>query len=343
MTGAEDEAVTRPARTGPDGRRRLVSIVCPVYNEEAAVGPFHERLTRALEPLRNEYDFEIIFANNCSTDQTASRILRLRERDPSVQLLTYSRDFGQQASVLGGLRQAAGDAVIMIDVDCEDPPELVPEFLAGWQAGYDIVYGERNRRREPLVITWMRKFYYRLDKLIADHEIILDMAEFCLIDAQVRDAVTAGGDTQPFVRSEIARCGFHRKGIRYDRQQRVAGKSHYDLWRMSQFAVAGMLSSTTLPLRAPVALLPLLLLANAALLALQIAHLWRWGFPALVCLDLLYLCASVAGIGLYLARNYHSLIARPVVIVDWRRSALNTPPGRSPNALPRQGPPCDDA
>jgi dolichol-phosphate mannosyltransferase len=346
LTGAEAEAaeaVTLPARTGPEGRRRLVSIVCPVHNEEAAVDLFYGRLTRVLDPLRHEYDFEIIFTNNCSSDQTADRILRLREQDPSVQLLTYSRNFGQQASVMGGLRQAAGDAVIMIDVDCEDPPELIPEFLAGWKEGYDIVYGERNRRPEPIVVTWMRKIFYRLTKLIADDDIILDMAEFCLIDAQVRDAAAAGDDTHPFVRAEIARCGFRRKGIRYDRQIRVVGKSHYNLWRMSQFAVAGILSSTTAPLHAPIILLPPLLLANVALLALQIANLWRWGFPVLVCMDLLFLCGSVAGIGLYLARNYHSLIARPVVVVDWRHSALNTRPEQSPNALRRQGPPRDGA
>jgi dolichol-phosphate mannosyltransferase len=189
----------------------------------------------------------------------------------------------------------------------------------------------------------MRKIFYRLTKLIADDDIILDMAEFCLIDAQVRDAAAAGDDTHPFVRAEIARCGFRRKGIRYDRQIRVVGKSHYNLWRMSQFAVAGILSSTTAPLHAPIILLPPLLLANVALLALQIANLWRWGFPVLVCMDLLFLCGSVAGIGLYLARNYHSLIARPVVVVDWRHSALNTRPEQSPNALRRQGPPRDGA
>ena len=346
LTGAGTEAadaVTRPAPAGPEGSRRLVSIVCPVYNEEEAVELFYGRLTRALDPFRHEYDFEIIFTNNCSSDRTADKILRLREQDPAVQLLTYSRNFGQQASVMGGLRQAAGDAVIMIDVDCEDPPELIPEFLAGWKEGYDVVYGERNRRPEPIAITWMRKIFYRLTKLVADDDIVLDMAEFCLIDAQVRDAAAAGDDTHPFVRAEIARCGFRRKGIRYDRQNRVVGKSHYNLWRMSQFAVAGILSSTTAPLHAPIVLLPPLVLANVVLLALRIAHLWRWGFPALVCLDLLYLCASVAGIGLYLARNYHSLIARPVVVVDWRHSALNTSPEQSPNALHRQGPPRDGA
>ena len=329
------------ARAGSEGRRQLVSIVCPVYNEEAAVEPFYARLTSVLEPFRREYDFEVIFTNNCSSDRTAEKVLRLREQDPSVQLLTYSRNFGQQASVMGGLRQAAGDAVIMIDVDCEDPPELIPRFLAGWKEGYDVVYGERNRRPEPSVVTWMRKLFYRLTRAIADSDIILDMAEFCLIDAQVRDAAAAGDDTHPFVRAEIARSGFRRKGIPYDRGNRAVGKSHYDLWNMGKFAVAGLLSATTAPLRAPIILLPPLLLANAVLLALQVAGAWSGGFATLVCLDLLYLCCSVAAIGLYLSRNYHSLIARPVVVVDWRHSALNTPPQQSPNALRRQGPPRD--
>jgi len=325
---------------GPDTERArpLVSVVVPVFNEEDSIRPFYDRLTQAIAPLRAEFDFEILFTNNRSTDRTRERILELRRQDPTVQVLTYSRNFGQHASVCGGLRQASGDAIVLIDVDCEDPPELIPEFIAGWREGYDIVYGQRRRRPEPGLITLARKFFYRFMRATADAEIILDMAEFCLLASHARDAVVFSRGVQPFVRGEIAYYGFRRKGIRYDRQRRVAGRTHYDLWRMLEFALQGILSATTLPLRLPVFLLPLLVLANAGLVALWLAGNHPRAFDSLVLLDLLYLCVSIAFIGLFLGRAYRNVVARPLVTVDWRLSAVNTPPEWSPNASPRSGP-----
>ncbi len=333
------EAGTPPAE-GPGGPRRrpLVSIVVPAFNEEDSIRPFYERLSRALQPLRAELDFEVIFTNNRSTDRTRERVLELRERDPSVQLLTYSRNFGQHASVCGGMKQASGDAVVLIDVDCEDPPELIPEFIAGWREGYDIVYGLRSRRPEPAPITLARKFFYRFMRMTADADIIVDMAEFCLLASPARDAVVGSRGVQPFVRGEIAYYGFNRKGIRYDRQPRVAGRTHYNFWRMLEFALQGILSATTLPLRLPVFMLPLLVLANAVLIVLWTAGRQEQAFAWLVILDLLFLSVSVSFIGLYLGRAYRNIVARPLVTVDWRLSAVNAPPECSPNATPKSGP-----
>lgn len=319
-------------------RRPLVSVVVPVFNEEGSIGPFYDRLSHAIGPLRDGLDFEIIFTNNRSTDRTRERILEIRARDPAVQLLTYSRNFGQHASVLGGLRQASGDAIVLIDVDCEDPPELIPTFVAGWREGYDIVYGVRKRRPEPAPITAARRFFYRFMRLTADADIILDMAEFGLMANHVRDAVVCTRSVQPFVRGEIAYYGFHRKGIPYDRQRRTVGKSHYNLWRMTEFALQGVLSTTTLPLRLPVFVLPLVVLANVVLGIMAGSLRVAGAFDALVLLDLLYLGVAVSFIGLYLGRDYRNLIARPLVVVDWRLSAINTAPEDSPNALVRSGP-----
>ncbi|MFI5372716.1 MAG: glycosyltransferase, partial [Candidatus Eisenbacteria bacterium] len=266
------------------------------------------------------------------------RILELRARDPRVQVLTYSRNFGQVASVLGGMKQASGDLIVLIDVDCEDPPEMIPDFLAGWRGGHDIVYGERARRPEPAPITWGRKFFYRFTRLTADYDIILDMAEFCLLTAAVRDAVVSTRSVQPFVRGEIAYYGFSRKGIRYARQKRVYGRTHYDLSRMIEFALQGVLSTTTLPLRIPVFTLPALVIVNAVLVAIHLAGWWGEAFVTLVLIDLLWLAIAVSFIGLYLGRDYRNRVARPLVVVDWPRSAINTPVELSPNALPKSGP-----
>lgn len=317
---------------------KRISIISPVYNEEQTVRPFYERLHAALSPLSDRYEFEIIFTNNRSNDGTAERVLELRARDPRVQLLTLSRNFGYQQSMLAGLRQASGEAICLIDVDGEDPPEMLVEFIRHWEEGYDIVYGVRDRRAEPLPITWMRKIFYRVNRMIADSDILVDVAEFSLFSADVRDAVASGVSTFPFLRAEIAHYGFKRMGIRYNRQPRLAGSSHFNLYGMARFAIAGILSSTTVPLRIALYLLPPLLLLNGLGLWLEVSGRWRWGFELLVTADLLYLCKVLAIVALYTARNYRNVIARPLAVVDWRLSALNLPREQSPNDLPRLGP-----
>jgi hypothetical protein len=196
----------------------------------------------------------------------------------------------------------------------------------------------RDRRAEPLPITWMRKIFYRVNRMIADSDILVDVAEFSLFSADVRDAVASGVSTFPFLRAEIAHYGFKRMGIRYNRQPRLAGSSHFNLYGMARFAIAGILSSTTVPLRIALYLLPPLFLLNGLGLWLEVSGRWRWGFELLVTADLLYLCKVLAIVALYTARNYRNVIARPLAVVDWRLSALNLPREQSPNDLPRLGP-----
>ena len=336
MSGAAGADARDTVRGADD--RPLVSVVTPVFNEEGSVPIFYQRLRDTVDPLDGEYAFEFIFTNNRSTDRTLERILALRERDPRVQVLTYSRNFGQVASVLGGMKQASGQLVVLIDVDCEDPPEMIPRFLAGWRAGHDIVYGERVRRPEPAPITWGRKFFYRFTRLTADYDIILDMAEFCLLTSVVRDAVVSTRSVQPFVRGEIAYYGFSRHGIPYARQKRVYGRTHYDLPRMIEFGLQGVLSTTTLPLRLPVFSLPILALVNLALAAAYFIGRWGEGYRVAMWIDVMWLAIAASFIGLYLGRDYRNRVARPMVVVDWRHSAINTSAEHSPNAVPKSGP-----
>lgn len=320
------------------GRPKLVSVVTPVFNEAATVAVFHERMSRALAPLEGRYRFEFLFSDNHSTDDTAERVRALRQSDPRVQLLALSRNYGYQASMVAGMRQAAGDAIIFIDVDCEDPPEMLPRFLEAWEQGHDIVYGIRERRHEPPHVTLARKLFYRLNRMIADSDILVDVAEFCLMTAEVRDAVAAGLSTFPFIRAELAHYGFHRVGIHYDRQPRVGGKSHFNLYGMIRFAIAGILTSTTVPLRLALYGLPTLALANAVLLWLEATGRWRMAFELLVSIDLLYVATALAFVALYTGRNYRNVVGRPIAVVDFRRSLLDLPPEKSPNRLPRMGP-----
>jgi dolichol-phosphate mannosyltransferase len=320
------------------GRPKLVSVVTPVHNEAATIDVFHDRLSRVLAPYAGRYRFEFLISDNASTDDTAVRVAALRARDPRVQLLALSRDYGYQASMVAGMRQASGDAIIFIDADCEDPPELLPRFLEAWEQGHDLVYGIRDRRQEPLSLTLARRVFYRLNKLIADSDILVDVAEFCLMTAEVRDAVAAGLSTFPFIRAELAHYGFHRVGIHYDRQRRVGGKSHDQLYGMARFAVAGILTSTTVPLRLALYGLPTLALANVLLLWLDASGRWGMAFETLVSLDLMYVATALAFVALYTGRNYRNVVGRPIAVVDFRRSLLDLPPEKSPNRLPRMGP-----
>ncbi len=303
--------------------RKLVSIVCPVYNEEQAIPILYGRLQRAIANYRDQFDFELLFTNNASTDASAEIVARIREEDPSVQLLTLSRNFGYQASLQAGLTYAAGDAIVVIDVDCEDPPEMIPEFLRRWQEGYDVVYGIRKDRPEPWIIRQLRTLFYYVLSASADMDIILFMSEFSLLTAEVQRAILSNQTSFPFLRSEIGYAGFARFGVPYRRQKRIAGETHYNLVSMTIFAVAGILTASTFLLRIPLYAFPLLVLGNVCLIAWDIVRSSSAGFRLCVVFDLIYIIALLVVLGLYLARIYKNGMRRPNFIVNRKASLLN--------------------
>ncbi|MDQ2950737.1 MAG: glycosyltransferase, partial [Chloroflexota bacterium] len=177
------------------------------------------------------------------------RICEVRARDDRVKVITLSRDFGYHAVLLAGLSLVTADRYAMIDVDCEDPPELLREFHAAIEGGADVAYGIRSNRVEPAIVTFFRRLFYYLNKEIADSDIVLWMAEFAMISRQVRDAILAPHTTYVFLRAELGYVGFVRVGVPYVRGVRTSGKSHYNFFNMTRFAVAGFLASSTFPLR----------------------------------------------------------------------------------------------
>lgn len=319
------------------GRKRI-SIVTPVFNESATIDRFHEQLSAALGPLSDRYEFEVLYSDNASTDDTRAKVAALRARDPRVQLLALSRNFGYQASMVAGMKQASGDAIVFIDGDGEDPPAMLARFVDEWERGHDVVYGIRERRHEPPHVSLARRIFYRVNRSIADSDILVDVAEFGLISAAVRDAVAVGLSTFPFIRAEIAYYGFRRIGIPYDRNPRLGGRSHFNAYAMLRFAIAGILTSTTVPLRLALYGLPTLVLANVVLFWLDVTGRWPHGFELLVAGDLLYIATALAFVALYTGRNYRNVVGRPIAVVDFRNSLLDLPPEQSPNRLPRMGP-----
>lgn len=299
-------------------KNKLVSIICAVHNEEKTVQMFYDRLKNIIKDLK--YDFEIIFTNNRSTDSTLAIIQELIKNDSRVKVLTFSRNFGYQCSVQAGMTHAKGDCIITIDVDCEDPPELIPVFLAKWEEGNDIVYGIRTNRPESKILIWMRNLFYKILRFTADTEIILNMAEFGLISDFVRDGIINNTNTFPFLRTEIAYSGYKRHGVVYDREKRIAGETHYNFWRMAIFAIGGILSSSTFPFRLAVYMFPFIALLNLVLLGADFAFGGNI-FKFLTVFDFLYVCLLLTTHGIYLARIYKNGLGRPLYIVDWKLSS----------------------
>src|SRR6266511_3583292 len=195
-----------------------LTIICPVYEEEPVVPDFFERTLPVVEQLSARYDVQLIFINNASSDRTLAAILSLRERYSWIHAISLSRNVGYQRCIECGLGTIDSDLYVIIDVDCEDPPELIETFVSSFEEGFDVVYGERVDREEPAVLKSTRRFYYRIMRAIADDEILLDMAEFSLITREVRDAVIADSTSFPFIRASIGRVGFRRRAVAYKRQ-----------------------------------------------------------------------------------------------------------------------------
>jgi dolichol-phosphate mannosyltransferase len=305
-----------------------VTIVCPVFNEEKAVPLFYERFMAAVAPVEDKVEIELLFVNNRSTDGTLEIVRGLQAKDPRVRLITFSRNYGYQASITGGMRYATGDAVGNIDVDCEDPPEMIPRFIERWLAGVDVVYGLRDKREEFFLMHLGRKLFYRGTRGIADHEIILDMAEFFLVDRKVRDAALATKSTFPFVRGQVGYVGFRREGIPYKRERRIVGETHYNLLGAARFGIAGILSSSTLPLRVLAYVGVAWFLLNLALAVVVAAIGDRLGFNltarvvvALLAMQLGWMTLAFGALGIYLARVYKDVIGLPLYVIDEKLSS----------------------
>jgi polyisoprenyl-phosphate glycosyltransferase len=307
------------AMTAIGNRRPVLAILVPVYNEEQVVPLFFGRMEPVLDHLQQAYRPQLIFLNNASSDSTLAAIESVRSRYDDTYVLTLSRNVGYQRSLEFGLRHCHADLFVFIDVDCEDPPEMILDFVARHRDGYDIVYGERVDRVEIASVKLMRKIFYRLLRAIADEDIVLDMAEFSLMTAEVRDAIVEDRSSFPFIRASIGRVGFRRLGIPYRRHPRIAGTTHYNFWGMTTFAVGGLLSASTLLLRVVTYALPLWI-AIMGSLAWFAGHGDSAASAALHFVGFAYCGTALSFIAIYLARIYKNTLGRPNAFLDSSRS-----------------------
>jgi polyisoprenyl-phosphate glycosyltransferase len=303
----------------------LITILCPVYNEDRVVPLFFARIRPVIEKLAEHYAVHLLFLNNASNDRTAQQVEKIREIWGATYLITMSRNVGYHASLECGLKNAVGDLFVFIDVDCEDPPEMILEFVEKYEQGYDIVYGERVDRDESKAMKKARKLFYRLLRAVADEEILLDMAEFSLFTKEVREAILDENTSFPFLRASIARVGFRRAAIPFKRQRRIAGSTHYNLMTMSLFAIGGILSASTLFLRLPIYLLPVWLLSLLLLSVGYVSTHSPWMVVAAFLLFAAYIGTTMAFTAMYVARVYKNGLHRPNAFIDRSGSILQPP------------------
>lgn len=224
------------------------SIVIPVYNEEAVVAECYKRLTAVMQSVAESY--ELIFVNDGSRDKTAELIADFAKQDACVRLVTFSRNFGHQAAISAGIDLSCGRAVVLIDADLQDPPEVIPEMIKQWKAGYDVVYGVRKKRKgESVFKRATAKIFYRFLVTQTDMHIPVDTGDFRLIDRKVCDVLSGLTEKNRYVRGLVSFAGFRQTGVLYEREERFAGETKYPFKKMVNFAMDATTSFSKKPLK----------------------------------------------------------------------------------------------
>lgn len=227
---------------------RDISIVIPIYNEEGNIFLLHERLTSVMERLGASY--ELVFVNDGSKDQSISLIKQLAEKDSRVKYINFSRNFGHQIAVTAGLDLASGNAVVIIDADLQDPPELIVDLYQKLKEGFQVVYAKRKQREgETFLKKLTAKLFYRILKKITSVEIPVDTGDFRIMDRKVVDVLKAMPEKNKFLRGQISWIGFKQTFVEYDRSERFAGTTGYTYRKMFRFAMDGITSFSDFPLK----------------------------------------------------------------------------------------------
>jgi glycosyltransferase involved in cell wall biosynthesis len=229
-------------------RARTVSFVLPVYNEEQGIEAFHAELAKATA-RRSDLSFEFVYVNDGSRDRSLDLLQKLAIEDSRIRVLDLSRNFGHQLALTAGVDHAGGDAVIVMDTDLQDPPDVAMELIDAWEKGAEIVYAQRRSRCDPLFKRFTAWLYYRLLQTFAEIDIPRDTGDFRLMDRRAADALRLHRERNRFVRGMVAALGFTQVGVPFDRNERATGKTSYPLPKMLRLAADGITSFSTAPLR----------------------------------------------------------------------------------------------
>ena len=304
--------------------RRLISIIVPLFNEELVIPEMHRRLTAVV--TAGDFDYEIILVNDGSHDKTLTIARGLRKEDPNVRLINFSRNFGHQAAITAGMDRARGDAIVIIDADLQDPPEVIPGMVQKWKEGFDVVYGKRSKREgETRFKKWTASTFYWLLRKMTAVDIPADTGDFRLMDRRVVNALNQMREKNRFVRGMVSWVGFKQCKLEYVREQRFAGETKYPLKKMLRFAFDGILSFSQVPLKISSFFGFLCSFLSFGLIVFGLVQKvfyretviqgWASTFVAILFLGGVQLiCIGIAGE--YLGRIYDEIKDRPLYVCD---------------------------
>ncbi|MBM4457691.1 MAG: glycosyltransferase family 2 protein [Chloroflexi bacterium] len=304
------------------GNHPTISVVAPVFNEEAILPEFYRRTSAALDALGEPW--ELVLVNDGSRDRTPQIMRELHAADPRVKVVDFARNFGHQVAITAGADYATGDAVVVMDADLQDPPEVIPDLLARWREGYEVVYAVRAERKGE---TWFKEFtakaFYRIVYRITDIDIPMDTGDFRLMDRKVVDALKAMREKHRFMRGLSVWVGFRQTGVKYVRAERLAGETKYPLKKMLKFALDGITSFSYLPLQLATyvgfTIAGLAVLGIIATIILRLSGSEAFYGQATTLVSVLFLggvqLISLGIIGEYLGRIYDEVKGRPLYIV----------------------------
>ncbi|MBZ8123163.1 glycosyltransferase family 2 protein [Bacillus thuringiensis] len=304
------------------GNNICYSIIIPMYNEEAVIEETYRRLKRVMKDANGTY--ELLFINDGSQDKCADIIKQFMIGDKTVKLIDFSRNFGHQIAITAGMDYANGDAVIIIDADLQDPPELILQMIEKWKEGYEVVYAKRMKRKGE---TWFKKWsastFYRVLRASTDIDIPVDTGDFRLMDQKVCKEMRKINENNRFVRGLVSWIGFRQIAIEYVRDERVAGETKYPLKRMVKLCLDGILSFSYKPLKLAI-YSGLLLSSSGFLYFIYVLYLTLFteatmkGWPSIISIMLIFngfMLFMLGVIGEYIGRIYDETKGRPLYIV----------------------------
>ena len=231
------------------GQDKLISLVIPVYNEIEVIDICYQRLTQVMQSMQG-YSYELVFVDDGSIDGSHARLLELQINDPHLVVIKFSRNFGHQIAITAGIDKAKGSAVVVIDADMQDPPEVIEAMIAKWEEGYDVVYGVREKREGE---SWAKLLtaaaFYRFLRLFTSIDIPVDVGDFRLMSGRAADQFRQLREKDRFVRGLVSWLGFRQTGVAYEREERFAGETKYPFRKMAKFAVDGITSFSNVPLK----------------------------------------------------------------------------------------------
>ena len=303
---------------------KKITIIIPAYNEEESLGKLYERLSGVLNNIKN-YEFEMLFINDGSKDKTKEILKTLREKDGRVSYVNFSRNFGKETAMMAGLDYANADAVVFIDADLQDPPELIPELIKYWEQGYDDVYAKRKSRDgETFLKKFTSKMYYKVLQRMSRVEIQEDTGDFRLLDRRCVNALRKLRESQRCSKSMFSWIGYKKKEVLFDRDARIAGKTKWNYKKLVDLAIDGITSFTTSPLRLAtyISIPTFIMLGIYALYVLakcfvvkEVMH----AYQAIILLILFFSGVQILLFGIvgeYLGRIFNETKNRPLYLVD---------------------------